>query len=56
MAATSNCEMSEVHCMHLDINKAKMPCHDSKCIHEKQFYVFDNNNIKFPYEIMHFAK
>ena len=35
MVAISDCEISEVHRMHLEITMATMHCNDSNCAHEK---------------------
>ena len=44
MAAISNCEISEVHKMQLEITIANMPCHHSNCAHKKHLYIFNDNN------------
>ena len=44
MAAISNCEISKVHKMNLEITMANMPCRDSNCVHEQYLYIFDDNN------------
>ena len=44
MAAISNCGISKVHKMNLEITMANMPCCDSTCVHEQHLYIFDDNN------------
>ena len=44
MAAISNCKISEVHKIQLEITIANMPCHHSNCAHKKHLYIFYDNN------------
>ena len=41
MAVVSDCEISEVHKMQLEIT---MPCHHSNCACKKYIYIFNDNN------------
>ena len=45
MAAVSNCEISEVHKMQLEITIGNMPRHHSNCACKKHIYIFNDNNI-----------
>ena len=47
MAPVSNCEISEVHKMQLEIIIANMHCHHSNCAHKKHLYIFNDNNVFF---------
>ena len=40
MATISNCEISEVHIMHLETAMANMHCNDSTCAHENIYNFF----------------
>ena len=51
MAAISNCEISEVHKMQLEITIANMPCHHSNCAHKKHLYIFNDNNRFFHFRL-----
>ena len=49
MAAVSNCEISEVHNMQLEITIANgignMPRHHSNCACKKHIYIFNDNGV-----------
>ena len=56
MAAVSNCEISEVHNMQLEITIGNMPCHHSNCACKKHinFTFFNDNSVFFPFKTIHF--
>jgi hypothetical protein len=45
MAAVSNCEISEVHNMQLEITIGNMPRHRSNCACKKHIYIFNDNSV-----------
>ena len=54
MAAVSNCEISEVHNMQLEITAGNMPRHHSNCACKKHIYIFNDNSVFFPFKTIHF--
>ena len=48
MAAVSNCEISKVHHMQLEITIGNMPRHHSN------FTFFNDNSVFFPFKTIHF--
>ena len=56
MAAVSNCEISEVHNMQLEITIGNMPCHHSNCACKKHinFNFFNDNSVFFSFITIHF--
>ena len=54
MAAVSNCEISEVHNMQLEITIGNMPRHHSNCACKSIFTFLMTTVFFFPFKTIHF--